>query len=114
MEEALEPVVGAVERAADKLGDMRRSDEPMPRDLADDLHVVVGKAEGRRFRRTAEPRQSCWPYTGGDIHTALLYQPTDAANRRRPGLVAPSRPRTRTWGAPLGGREHSSAGNRPA
>ena len=75
MEEPQQPVVGAVERAADKRCDVRRSDKPVPRDLADDLNVIIGEAKGRRFRRTAEPRQPNWSLNGGNIHTRQLYQP---------------------------------------
>ena len=56
MKEPGQPVIGAVERAADQGGDMGRAQEPVPRKLPYDFHVVVGEAEGRRLRRTAEPR----------------------------------------------------------
>ena len=58
MEEADEAIVGAIERAADKGCNVGRAQKAMAGELANDLHVVVGEAEGRRLRRTAEPRQS--------------------------------------------------------
>ena len=36
-----------------------RTYEAMPGKLANDLNIVIGQAEGRRFRRTAEPRSTC-------------------------------------------------------
>jgi hypothetical protein len=58
MEEPAEAISGAVERAADQRSDVRRSQKAVARQLTDDHHVIVGKTEGRRLRRTAEPRPS--------------------------------------------------------
>ncbi len=62
MKEPQKAIVGAVERAADLRGDVGRSQEAMPSELADNLSVIIGEAEGGRFRRTAEP----WPTGRGD------------------------------------------------
>jgi hypothetical protein len=48
MEEAHQSVIGAIKRASDKCRDVRRPDQSMPRNYPDDLHVIIGKAEGRR------------------------------------------------------------------
>ena len=75
VKEARQPVVGAVERAADQGGDVGGAQEAMPRELAHDLHVVIGQAEGRRFRRTAEPRQARLRCDDGGIHTEIIPLP---------------------------------------
>jgi hypothetical protein len=64
VKEAQKAIVGAVERAADERGDMGGFEKAVPRKLTHDVHVVVGEAEGWRFRRTAEPR----PTGRGDKH----------------------------------------------
>ena len=56
MKEPQKAVVGAVERAADERGDVRRTQEAVTRKLAHNVHVVISETEGRRLRRTAEPR----------------------------------------------------------
>ena len=56
MEQPGEAIVGSIEGAADKSRDVRRSQEAMARQVTHDLHVVIGETEGRRLRRTAEPR----------------------------------------------------------
>ena len=82
MKEARQPIVGAVERAADQRGDVGRAQEAMARELPHDLHVVVGEAEGRRFRRTAEPRQSGGRGNDGGLHTEII-PPAGSASRER-------------------------------
>ena len=54
MEQPGEAVIGAIKRAADQGRDVGRSQKAMPRELADDQHVVVGNAEGGRLRRAPE------------------------------------------------------------
>src|SRR5437870_2272745 len=45
----------------------------MPRNDADDLHVIIGKTEGRRFRCPAKPGSSCMRSGNAGIHiTAIL------------------------------------------
>ena len=56
MEELGEPIIGAVEGAADKRRDVGGSQEAMSRQVAHDNNVIIGQAECRRLRRTAEPR----------------------------------------------------------
>jgi hypothetical protein len=73
-----EPVVGAVERAADKRGKVRRSNEPVPRNLTDDLYIIFGETKGRWLRRTTEPRQPNRSLNGGNVHTLQLYQRREA------------------------------------
>ena len=77
MKEAQKAIVGAVERTADEGGDMGGFEKTVPRKLAHDMHVV-GEAEGRRFRRTAEPRPTGWgePTGWGDeclrVHAHII------------------------------------------
>jgi hypothetical protein len=47
MKEAHQPVVCSVERASDKLRNMRRPDQPMPCNDAHDLHIVISEPERR-------------------------------------------------------------------
>jgi len=56
VEELGEPIIGAVEGAADKRRDVGGSQEAMSRQVAHDNNVIIGQAECRRLRRTAEPR----------------------------------------------------------
>src|SRR5204862_5477303 len=49
-------IVDAIEGAGSQRGDVGRSQETVMREIANDLHVVIGDAESRRFRRTAKPR----------------------------------------------------------
>ena len=56
MEKPGEAIVGAIERPPDERRDMGRSQKAMAGELPDDRDITVGKAEGRRFRRSAEPR----------------------------------------------------------
>jgi hypothetical protein len=51
MEEPSEPVIGPIDRAADKCRDVGRSQEAVSSKLAHDNYVVVRDAEGWRFRR---------------------------------------------------------------
>ena len=72
MEEAQQAIVGAVDRAPDQYRDVGRAKKAKPRELAHDLYVVLGKTEGRRFRRTAEPGSSCRLLNSGDIHAPII------------------------------------------
>jgi F420-0:gamma-glutamyl ligase len=47
----LKAVIGAVERAANQRGDMRRLEQAMARDLTYDLQIIFGKTKGRRLQR---------------------------------------------------------------
>lgn len=70
MEEALQAVIRAVERAAYELGNVRGADQSMPSNDAHDLHVVIGKPKWRWLSGSLKPTSSCPnPYSGGDIHT---------------------------------------------
>lgn len=72
MEEPGQTIVGAIERSANKFGDMGRSEESASRKLTHDNHVVISEAKSRWFRRTAKPRPSrCWNWHGG-LHIAII------------------------------------------
>ncbi len=79
VEELREPIVGAVERTRDQRRDMRRAQKAVPRQQPDDLHVVVGEAEGRRLRRTAEPRPTNLFGSCLDRHSQRISRVTDPA-----------------------------------
>ena len=72
MKEPRQPIIGAVERAADQGGDVGRAQEAMPRQLPHDFHVVIGEAEGRRLRRTAEPRPAGRCDKRLQVHGAII------------------------------------------
>jgi len=75
MEETHQTIVGAVDRAIEQRRDVSRPKEAKSCELAHDLHVIIGKAEGWRFRRTAEPWPACLPLNSGDIHAAIIASP---------------------------------------
>src|SRR5258707_9960100 len=101
MEEAHQPVVGAVERTPYELGDVRRPDQPMPRNHAHDLHVVVGKPERRRLGSPAKPRSSCLRSDSSDIHPPIIPgAPSLAATGRGPPAPVALR---RAWPGAKGG-----------
>jgi hypothetical protein len=54
MEQPFEPIIGAIERAADQGRDVGRSQETVSGKLAHDVHVVVREAKSWGLRRTAE------------------------------------------------------------
>src|ERR1044071_3078030 len=70
MEEPLQPVVRAIERAPDQRRDMRRAQEAVLRNVPDDLDIVVGETEGGRLR-TTKPRPTHLP-DSGDFHMPRL------------------------------------------
>ena len=80
MEKSREPVIRAIERTADKRGNVRRSQEAISRKLAHDNNVVVGKPEGWRFGRATESRSTSWRSKCLRIHTDII---TDDSRRQR-------------------------------
>ena len=112
MEEARQAIVGAVERAADQGGNVGGAQEPVPRELAHDLHVVIGEAEGRRFRRTAEPRQSGWRATTAASIPKLYRRPGAASRQRAVGWGKRHRARLavacRGWSRPAARGRHGT------
>jgi hypothetical protein len=70
-----EPIIRTIDRAANKRRDMRRSEEPISRELAYDNHVVIGKPEGRRFRRTAKSRPAGCDGKCLGVHTDIISEP---------------------------------------
>ena len=87
MEEAHQPVVGAVERAADQRRDVRRADQPMPRDDAHDLDIIFRKAERRWRCGTAEPRPAHRLLNRNGLHMPELYQALGRGRPRQGGVV---------------------------
>jgi len=73
MEKPHEPIIGAVERAADKRSDVRRSDQSVPRNCTHDLHVIIGKPEWRRLDSAPKSGSSCRRDSGSDIHMQQFY-----------------------------------------
>jgi hypothetical protein len=53
MEKAAQPIIRAVERAADKRGDVGRSEESIPPDCAHNLQIAV--VEPKRYRLGGSP-----------------------------------------------------------
>src|SRR5213075_1484944 len=72
MKEPREAIIGAVEGAADQRGNVGRAQEAMPRQLPHDFHVVIGKTEGRRLRRTTEPRPACRCDKQSEVHATII------------------------------------------
>jgi hypothetical protein len=56
MEEPGEPVIGTIDRTADKSSNARRSQEAVSCKMPHDDDVIVGDAAGRRLRCAAESR----------------------------------------------------------
>ena len=80
MKEPREPIIGAVKRAADEGGDVGGAQKRRRAELADDLHVVVGEAKGRRLRRTGNRGRRL---RSAMVATSMpsLYPPVGAAGR---------------------------------
>ena len=76
MKELGETIVRAIERAADEGRDVGGTQEAMACKVTHDRHVVVGEAEGRRFRRTAEPRPA--DRRGNGMHHIHVHSITGA------------------------------------
>jgi hypothetical protein len=53
-------------------------EKAVPRKLTHDVHVVVGEAEGWRFRRTAEPRPTGRSDKRLRLHADIIYERTEA------------------------------------
>src|SRR4051812_11497549 len=87
VEEAQQPVVGAVERAADERRDMRRADQPVPRDDTNDLDIIFRKAKRRRFSGPAKARSARLFPDSSDNHTPHpAYHRASASLSRRYGM----------------------------
>jgi hypothetical protein len=68
MKEAHQPIVGAIQRASDKIGNVRRPDQPIPSNDTHDLHVVIREPEWRRLGSAAKAR-SAYMRSSSGLHT---------------------------------------------